>query len=72
MEALVWNIGSCRFDVKGEIQAENLQELNTDAKHSGGLIGSSVEVSVMGMEQSDQIIQPNNFNQPVKWEELIQ
>jgi hypothetical protein len=48
MEALVRNIGSCRFDVKGEIQAENLQELNTDAKHSGGLIGSSVDTPVMG------------------------
>jgi hypothetical protein len=56
MEALIRNIGSCCFDVKGEIQAENLQELNTDAKRSGGLIGSSVEVPVMGMEQSDQII----------------
>jgi len=65
MEALVWNIGSSRFDVKGEIQAANLQELNTDAKHCGGLIGSSVEVLVMSMEQSDQIIQPNNFNQPL-------
>ena len=56
MEALVWNIGTCRFDVKGEIQAENLQELNTDAEHRGGLIGSSVDAPVMGAEQSDQII----------------
>jgi hypothetical protein len=56
MEALIRDIGSSRFDVKGGIQAENLQELNTDAKHCGGLICSSVEVPVMGMEQSDQII----------------
>ena len=56
MEALVWNIGTCRFDVKGEIQAENLQELNTDVKHRDGLIGSSVETPVMGVERSDQII----------------
>jgi hypothetical protein len=55
-EALVWNIGTCRFDVKGEIQAENLQELNTDAKHRDGLIGSSEEAPVMGVERSDQII----------------
>jgi len=48
MEALIWNIGSSRFDVKGEIQAVNLQELNTDAKHCGGLIGSSVDTPVMG------------------------
>ena len=56
MEALVWNIGTCRFDVKGEIQAENLQELNTDAKHRDGLIGSSEEAPVMGVERSSQII----------------
>jgi hypothetical protein len=56
MEALIRDIGSSRFDVKGEIQAENLQELNTDAKHCGGLICSSVETPVMGTEQSDQII----------------
>jgi len=48
MEALIRDIGSSRFDVKGEIQAENLQELNTDAKHCGGLIGSSVDTPVMG------------------------
>jgi hypothetical protein len=48
MEALIRDIGSCCFDVKGEIQAENLQELNTDAKRSGGLICSSVETPVMG------------------------
>ena len=56
MEALIRDIGSSRFDVKGEIQAENLQELNTDAKHRGGLIGSSEETPVMGVERSDQII----------------
>ena len=61
MEALVRNIGSSRFDVKGEIQPANLQELNTDAKHCGGLICSSVEVPVMGMERSDQIIRPINL-----------
>ena len=57
MEALIRNIRSCCFEVKGEIQAEKLQELNTDTKRSGGLIcnSSSVEVPVMGME-SDQII----------------
>jgi len=52
MEALIWNIGTCRFDAKGGIQAENLQELNTDAKHRGGLIGSSEEAPVMGVERS--------------------
>jgi hypothetical protein len=29
---------------------------STDAKHCGGLIGSSVDAPVMGAEQSDQII----------------
>ena len=56
MEALVWNIGTCRFDAKGEIQVANLQELNTDARHRDGLIGSSEERPVMGVERSSQII----------------
>ena len=25
-QAFVWNVGTCRLDVKGETQAENLQE----------------------------------------------
>ena len=56
MEALVWNIGTCRFDAKGEIQVANLQELNTDAKHRDGLTGSSEEAPEMEVERSGQII----------------
>ena len=56
IEALIRYIGSCCFDDKGEIQAVNQQELNTDAKHRDGLIGSSEEALVIGVERSDQII----------------
>jgi hypothetical protein len=42
--------------IREKFWAANLQELNTDAKRSGGLIGSSVEASVMGVARSDQII----------------
>jgi hypothetical protein len=56
MEVLIWNIRTRRFDVKGQIQAANLQELNTDAKHRGGLVGSSVETPLKGVERINQII----------------
>ncbi len=49
--ALVWNRRTCRFDVKGEIQAQTRKNESTDTKHRGGLARSSDEVSVMEMEQ---------------------
>ena len=51
--ALVWNVGTCRSDVKGEIQLEAHKDESTDAEHRGGLPCSSDEVSVMEMEQRD-------------------
>ena len=66
MEALIWNIGTCRFDAKGKIQAENLQELNTDAKHRDGLIGSSEEAPVMGVERRGRhILDAFSKGQPI-------
>ena len=35
VQALVWNVGTCRFDVKGEAQAENLQESEYRCKAQG-------------------------------------
>ena len=50
-QALVWNVGTCRPDAKGETQVERLHEgESTDAGHRGGPTRTSVEVSVMGME----------------------
>jgi len=34
-QASVWNVGTCRLDVKGETQAENLQESEYRCKAQG-------------------------------------
>jgi hypothetical protein len=53
----VWNVGTCRPDVKGEAQVGSTYEgESTDAGRRGGLTHSSVEVSVMGMERRGWVI----------------
>jgi hypothetical protein len=64
MQALVWNRRTCRFDVKGEIQAQTRKNESTDAKHRGGCVRSSVELFVMNKERRDAIIQLNLLIQP--------
>ncbi|MCP4298726.1 MAG: hypothetical protein GY786_24340 [Proteobacteria bacterium] len=50
-QALVWNLGTCRFDVKGAVQVgKTHKNLSTNAKHRGGHLRSSVENSVMEWE----------------------
>jgi len=50
--AFVWNVGTCRFDAKGEIQGGRpTKGESTDAKHRGGLPRNSDEVSVMERER---------------------
>ena len=57
--ALVWNVGTCRPDAKGEIQVGGPHEgESTDAGHGGGPTRISVEVSVMEMERRGWIIWP--------------
>ena len=49
--ALVWNVGTCRPDVKGETQVRGPHEgESTEAGHRGGPTPSNVEVSVIEME----------------------
>lgn len=44
IEAFVWNVGSCRPDVKGETQDGGpIESESTDAGHSGGVACSSDE-----------------------------
>jgi hypothetical protein len=50
-QAFMKNVGTCRFDVKGEDEAEAPQVESTDAKHRGGTTRMSVEPSVMEVEQ---------------------
>ena len=57
IQTLVWNVGTCRPDVKGEAQMRGHHKgESTDAGHRGGLTLISVEVSVMGMERRGWII----------------
>lgn len=45
-QALAGNVGTCRFDVKGEIRRSSPpKEKSTDAKHRGGAARSSNEAA---------------------------
>jgi hypothetical protein len=37
-QAFVWNVGTCRLDVKGETQAETLQESEYRCEAQGRMI----------------------------------
>ena len=69
IQALVWNVGTCRPDAKGEAQVGSTHEgENTDAGHRGGPTRTSVEVPVMGMERRGWVIRSYSLaNQ--RWEE---
>ena len=43
-QALVWNVGTCRLDVKGEIQGATPKDEKPDARHRGGATRTSDEV----------------------------
>ena len=58
VQALVGNVGTCRPDVKGEIQANGLREgESTDAGHRGGVACSRVEGPVMGLDRRGDVVQ---------------
>ena len=67
--ALVWNVGTCRPDVKGETQVGGPQESeSSDAGHRDRPTRISGEISVMEMERRGWIIWLYSMvNQ--KWEE---
>jgi len=45
-QALVGNVGTCRFDAKGELRRSSTpKEKSTDAKHRGGAARSSDEAA---------------------------
>ena len=58
IQALVRNVGTCRPDVKGEVQADSIRkDESTDAGHRGGVARSRVEGPVMGLDQRGDVIQ---------------
>ena len=59
VQAFMWNMGTCRPDVKGEIQVGSPhKDESTDAGHRGGAARSSVEGAVMAVERRSGVIQP--------------
>src|SRR5579862_7407028 len=51
-QALSWNVGTCRFDVKGVSRASDpRQALSTDAKHRGRTARSRGEGAVMALDR---------------------
>jgi hypothetical protein len=52
------NVGTCRPDAKGEIQADcNCKGESTDAGHRGGDVRSREESSVMGLDRRGIVVQ---------------
>ena len=64
-QAFIWNVGTCRSNVKGEIQVGNpYKNESTDVENRGGTVRSSDEVSVMEMERRDSVVQYLFKDQP--------
>jgi hypothetical protein len=65
-QALLWNAGTCRSDVKGEAQAGDPREgESTDAGHRDGAVRSRDEGSVMELDRRGCGIPPRTGGQPV-------
>jgi hypothetical protein len=57
IQALVRNLGTCRPDAKGEIQAEGLRKNeSTDAGHRDGDVRSRDDGPVMGLDRRGVIV----------------
>jgi len=57
-QAFVWNAGTSRFNVKGEVQMGDPHENESpEVKHWGGTTRSSDEASVMGVERRGRVVQ---------------
>ena len=69
IQALVWNVGTCRPDAKGETQMGGPHKgESTDAGHRGGAVCSRGEGSVMELDRRGCVVQPYlQVNQ--EWEE---
>ena len=60
-QALVWNVGTCRPDAKGDVQVGGPhKDQSTDAGHRGGAARSRDEGSVMGLDRRGCGIRPGS------------
>ena len=66
-QALSWNVGTCRFDAKGESRAgDPRQALSTDAKHRGRTARSREEGAVMALDRRGCGVRVLAGGQPVR------
>lgn len=55
-QARLRNMGTCRLDAKGAIQALPRKDVSTDARHRGGVMRSSDEGTVMVLERRHDLV----------------
>ena len=66
IQALVRNLGTCRPDGKGEVQADSIRKNeSTDAGHRGGVVRSRAEGPVMGLDRRGDVIQLCHVDNPL-------
>ncbi len=56
-------LGNLSFGCQGDRSSTQIQEPISEARHRGGLTGSSEEATVMVVERSGQVIQPKGIDQ---------
>ena len=56
-QALVRNVGTCRLDVKRDVQGWNPKDQRIDARHRDGATRSSGEIGESPMERRGRVIQ---------------
>ena len=55
-QAVVWNVGTCRLDVKRDVQGRNPEDQRIDARHRDGATRSSEELGETLREQRGRVI----------------
>lgn len=58
IQALVWNVGTCWFNVKERGAGFITGSASTDVNQRGGVTRSSDEATVMAAERRGYVIQP--------------
>ena len=55
-QAFVWNVGTCRLDVKRDVQGRNPEGQRIDARHRDGATRSSAELGKRSRERRGRVI----------------
>ena len=55
-QAFVWNVGTCRLDVKRDVQGRNPEDQRIDAGHRDGATRSSEELGESPRERRGRVI----------------